>query len=160
MERINKQIDEVMRKAFYDLLEEKVSSVPPDYEWLVRLYTEMRDRLCNILKETSLIRKEIMESMEPDFFNQLLRENVFNYEDFYKLIEYVFAKCKQLGSPARDEETKLKLNEIKDFIHSGNATFATVVPMFIKNANHCIDNIYDDLYKLKERLVPKQSKSQ
>ena len=87
MERINKQIDEVMRKAFYDLLEEKVASDPPDYEWLVRLYREMRDRLCALLKETSLIRKEMMESMDPDFFNQLLRENVFNYEDFYKLIQ-------------------------------------------------------------------------
>ena len=37
MERIIKQIDEVMRKAFYDLLEQKVASEPPDYEWLVRL---------------------------------------------------------------------------------------------------------------------------
>ena len=26
MERINRQIDEVMRKAFYDLLEQKVAS--------------------------------------------------------------------------------------------------------------------------------------
>ena len=76
------------------------------------------------------------------------------------MIEYVFTKCKQLGSPARDEETDSKLNEIKDFINSGNATFATVVPMFIRNANHCIDNIYDDMKKLKERLVPTSVSSQ
>ena len=154
MERINQQIDEVMRKAFYDLLEQKVASEPPDYEWLVRLYTEMRDRLCSLLKETSLVRREIMESMDPEFFNQLLRDNVFNYEDFYKLMQYVFHKCKQLGSPERDSETDSKLKEITDFINSGNATFGTIVPMFVKNANQCIDKIYEDIKNFKERLTP------
>ncbi len=160
---LNQQIKDMMHKAFYDLLEKKVSD-PPDYEWITRLYQEIRDRLCNILvmlgRKDKYTYTEIQESMDVELFGQMIKHNAFNYEDFYKLIEYVFAKCKQLGSPARDEETKLKLNEIKDFIHSGNATFATVVPMFIKNANHCIDNIYDDLYKLKERLVPNQSNSQ
>ena len=51
-------------------------------------------------------------------------------------MQYVFHKCKQLGSPERDSETDEKLKEITDFINSGNATFGTIVSMFVRNANH------------------------
>lgn len=163
MEKLNKQIKDMMHKAFYDLLEKRVAD-PPDHEWITRLYQEIRDRLCNILlmlgRQDKYTYNEIQESMDVELFEQMIRHSAFSYEDFYKLIEYVFAKCKQLGSPARDDETTAKLNEIKEFINSGNATFATIVPMFIKNANHCIDNIYDDMKKLREKLVPNTSSSQ
>ena len=157
MEKLNEQIKDMMHKAFYDLLEKRVAD-PPDYKWITRLYQEIRDRLCNILvmlgRKDRYVYKEIKESMDVELFEQMISHNAFSYEDFYKLIEYVFYKCKQLGSAARDIETDEKLNEIKEFISSGNATFATIVPMFIKNANHCIDNIYSDMKKLKEKLVP------
>ena len=157
MENLENQIKDMMHKAFYDLLEKRVAD-PPDYKWITRLYQEIRDRLCNILvmlgRKDRYTYNEIQESMDVELFEQMIRHNAFSYEDFYKLIEYVFYKCKQLGSVARDVETDEKLNEIKEFISSGNATFATIVPMFIKNANHCIDNIYSDMKKLKETLVP------
>mgnify|MGYP001328145191 FL=1 len=51
-------------------------------------------------------------------------------------------------SPGRDKETDEKLQELLDHFNSGNATFATMVPMFIKNANYCIDNIYLDIQNL------------
>ena len=157
MEKLNEQIKDMMHKAFYDLLEKRVAD-PPDYKWITRLYQEIRDRLCNILvmlgRKDRYTYNEIQESMDVELFEQMISHNAFSYEDFYKLIEYVFYKCKQLGSAARDIETDEKLSEIKEFISSGNATFATIVPMFIKNANHCIDNIYSDMKKLKEKLVP------
>ena len=110
-------------------------------------------RIWNIARTQS----EIQESMDIELFEQMIRHDAFSYDDFYKLIEYIFHKCKQLGSPARDIETDEKLNEIKEFISCGDASFATIVPMFIKNANHCIDNIYSDMKKLKEKLVPMSS---
>jgi hypothetical protein len=68
----------------------------------------------------------------------------------------VFEKCKQLGSPARDTETDAKLQEIVDFVDSGDATFATLVPLFIKNANECLDTIYEDVQALSERFKKKK----
>ena len=160
MDKLNQQIKDMMNKAFYDLLEKRVAD-PPDYKWIARLYQEIRDKLCNILiilgRKNKYTYKEIQESMDIELFEQMIRHDAFSYDDFYKLIEYIFHKCKQLGSPARDIETDEKLNEIKEFISCGDASFATIVPMFIKNANHCIDNIYSDMKKLKEKLVPMSS---
>ena len=148
IERLTTQVRETYKKAFFDLLEEKIGQDPPDYEWLTRLYGEIRTKLITLLKQNSPLRKEIKESMDCEFFYQLISNNVFSPENFYNLIRYVFEKCKQLGSPARDSETDAKLKEIVDFVDSGEATFATLVPLFIKNANECLDAIYEDIRKL------------
>ena len=137
--RLTTQVRETYKRAFFDLLQEKVAANPPDFEWLTRLYGEIRTKLISLLREGSQLRLEIEQSMDCDFFKQLISNNVFSPEDFYTLIRYVFEKCKQLGSPARDAETDAKLKEIVDFVDSGDATFATLVPMFIKNANECLD---------------------
>ena len=154
--RLTKQVKETYKRAFFDLLEQKVADNPPDYEWLTRLYGEIRMKLVSLLREGSQLRNEIEESMDSEFFHQLVSNNVFSPEDFYKLIRYVFEKCKQLGSPARDAETDAKLQEIVDFVDSGDATFATLVPMFIKNANECLDTIYEDVQVLSERFKKKK----
>lgn len=152
VERLNKQMETTMKRAFFDLLEQKVASEPPDYEWLTRLYSEIRDKLTKLLKPSSKLRKHIQEQMDPDFFHQLISNNVFEYKSFYALICFVFEQCKALGSPGRDKETSEKLQEILDHYNSGNASFATLVPMFIKNANECIDNIYLDIQNLQKKI--------
>jgi len=152
IERINKQVESTMKTAFFDLLEQKVSTNPPDYDWLTRLYTEIRDKLTRLLKHSSKTRKHIEEQMDPEFFHQLISNNVFEPKSFYALICFVFEQCKALGSPGRDKETDEKLKELLDHYNSGNATFATMVPMFIKNANICIDNIYLDIQNLSKQF--------
>ena len=154
--RLTKQVKDTYKRAFFDLLEQKVAASPPDYEWLTRLYGEIRTKLIALLREGSQLRNEIEESMDCDFFKQLISHNVFSPENFYALIRYVFEKCKQLGSPARDAEVDTKLQEIVDFVDSGDATFATLVPLFIKNANECLDTIYEDVQAVSERFKKKK----
>jgi hypothetical protein len=150
-ERLKEQIRETYKRAFFDLLEQKVGE-DPDYDWLTRLYGEIRTKLIRLLRKGPL-RTEIEETMDCDFFKQLISNNVFSPENFYATIRYVFAKSKQLGSPGRDEETDAKLKEIVDFVDSGEATFATLVPLFIKNANECLDAIYGDIKVLSENNI-------
>ena len=67
-------------------------------------------------------------------------------------IKYVFSKCHQLQSPGRDKETNERLEDISELIISGNATFGSVVPLFIRNANYCLDLIYKDIENLSDVL--------
>ena len=150
--QLTEQVKETYKRAFFDLLEEKVGNNPPDYGWLTRLYGEIKTKLTTLLRQNSQLRIEIEECMDCELFHQMISHDAFNPEDFYKLIRYVFEKCKQLGSPARDSKTDAELQQIVDFVDSGEATFATLVPLFIKNANECLDVIYDDIKALKERL--------
>ena len=43
-EKINEQIKKTYQKAFFDLLEQKVADDPPDYEWITRLYAEIKQK--------------------------------------------------------------------------------------------------------------------
>ena len=107
--RLEQQVKETYKRAFFDLLEERVGSNPPDYDWLTRLYGEIRTKLISLLRQGSSLRGEIEESMDLELFKQMISNAAFNPEDFYGLIRFVFEKCKQLQSPARDVETRCKI---------------------------------------------------
>jgi len=151
MENIHKQIKETYHKAFFDLLQQKVEQDPPDYDWISKLYLEIRIKLTKLLKPTSTLRTEIEESMDPVIFNQMMRNNAFNGTDLSNLISYTFDKIKQLGSPARDIFTDQKKIEIFDLMKN-NGTFAQIVPLFIKNANICIDFIFEDMQHVSQKF--------
>ena len=85
--------------------------------------------------------------MDLELFEQMIKNNAFSMDDFHKVIKYVFSKYKQLQSPGRDEETDQRLDDISKLINSG-ATFGSVVPLFIRNANYCLDLIYKDIENL------------
>ena len=151
IDRLNKQIEDTYKKAFFDLLEQKTRSEPPDYVWIEKLYEELRNKLTAILKKGSLLRVEIEESMDPQIFSQMIRNKAFNATDLYNLINYVFEKCKQLGSPGRDKDVDKKFNELIEMMKNG-AVFGEIGPVFIKNANECIDWMYQDMSEFSKKV--------
>ena len=148
---LNQQMDTQFKKAFFDLLEEKVREEPPDYDWITRLYQEIRTRLSSLLREDSKTRKEIEDSMDVELFRQMIENKAFGAVELYNLIEHVFELCKKLGSPARDNEVDKSKFQVLGLMKN-NGTFAQIVPLFIKNVNECIDNIYKDLNVVKENI--------
>lgn len=148
---LNQQMDTQFKKAFFDLLEEKVREEPPDYDWITRLYQEIRTRLSSLLREDSKTRKELEDSMDVELFRQMIENKAFGAVELYNLIEHVFELCKKLGSPARDNEVDKSKFQVLGLMKN-NGTFAQIVPLFIKNVNECIDNIYKDLNVVKENI--------
>ena len=152
VKRLTEQVKETYQRAFFDLLEEKVASDPPDHDWIVRLYTEIKVKLTSILKKGSTFTNEIEEGMDVELFDQMIRHKAFDAKNLYNLICFTFDVCKKLGSAGRDKETDQKMQEIIDLVNSGNGTFATIVPLYIKNINFCIDRIYEDLRGVSQML--------
>ena len=152
VKQLTEQFKETYKKAFFDLLEQKVAADPPDYEWIARLYNEIRVKLTSILRKGSHFRNEIEEHMDTELFKQMIKNKAFQPTDLYNLVNYTFNVCKKMGSPGRDKETDEKKQEIIDLVNSGNATFANVVPLYIKNINHCVDYIYEDLHGVAQLL--------
>ena len=156
MKKIEDQIKEQMEKAWFDVLKEKTNSNPPDFDWLERLYGEIRGKLLGLVRKNSKLHIEITESMDIVLFSQMIRNNAFSGEDTLKLIEYVFETCKQLGSPARDTTTDQYKYEVLGLMKAGG-TFGDIVPLFFKNANKSVDNIYNDLQQLSKNFSNKKN---
>lgn len=142
--RIERQFQEAMHRAWRDLLQQKVAEDPPDYDWIVRLYKEVRDRLSIYYRIGSENYLEIYTKMDADLFEQMIRNNAFQGAEFFGLINYSFEKCLLLGSPARDQDTKAKRDAVFLALNRG-ATFAELVPLYFLNINQCIDKIDEDM---------------
>ncbi|KAJ1477640.1 hypothetical protein T484DRAFT_1820440, partial [Baffinella frigidus] len=54
-----------------DSLEAALSQDAPDYDWLVRLFSEVRDRLCAMTPSRSSIHAEIHAGLDADLFAQM-----------------------------------------------------------------------------------------
>lgn len=141
MERIQQQIKEQFHKAFYDAIAEAVSSEPPNVEYIVRLYTEIRDRLANMVKPTGRTRQRIHDEFDVDFFKQLLENNVFDGNSLLGLVNTTFKWIEALQTPSRDEATRAAKQRV---LESGT-TMAEVVPVYIREAHGCLDVLEQDL---------------
>jgi hypothetical protein len=151
MDALHKQIQDTYKQAWYDLLREKVASEPPDFDWIVNLYKEIREKLTYFLKKGSRFRVEIEEGMDVEIFDQMIRHGAFKGPEFEALVTFVFDKSLKLGSAGRDKDTNALRKEVIDALYNG-APFSELVPVFFKNANIVIDWLHEDFSNIKKNL--------
>ena len=140
--QLRKQIEDTYKQVWCDLLHDKVKQTPPDYDWIVKLYKEIRYKLTFFLKQGSPFRVQIEEGMDVELFDQMIRHGAFQGPEF---------KCLKLGSPARDNDVKEFKQEVMTALQN-KATFAELVPLFFKHANTAADWIQEDLFGVKQNL--------
>lgn len=137
MNSIELQIKEQMRKAFFDLITQNVNSEKPDYEWVTRLYIEIRDRLCYFIKKDSSTYLQIMGDFDEKLFFQMCTNDVFDYNSMCMLINNTFDWIRKLQAPIRDEfltESKNRVLQTTDY--------REIISTFLKEVHNCLD-IYE-----------------
>ena len=155
--KIKEQIRDNFRKAFYDAIDSTVNSKEPDYDWIINLYTEIRDRLTRYLKKDKDTYKQIMEEFDVDFFSQMIKNDVFDFNSMIKLVKNTFFWIEKLQAPVRDEYTREAKNRVLD------VKSAKIVAEYIKEVNTCLDFIDEDMIKFyceieKEEKASKEEK--
>jgi len=157
---LREQIENTYREVWSTLLHDKVNQNPPDFDWIVRLYKEIKYKLTYFLKQNSAMRNSIEEALDVELFDQMIRNGAFQGPEFYNLVNYIFDITLKLGSPGRDNDVKNLRDEILTAL-SNKATFAELVPLFFVNSNTVIDWVHKDLYDVKgnlEKVVKEMSK--
>ena len=157
---LREQIENTYKEVWSTLLHDKVKQNPPDYDWIVRLYKEIKYKLTYFLKQNSTMRNSIEEALDVELFEQMIRNGAFQGKEFYNLVNYIFDTTLKLGSPGRDSDVKNLRDEILTAL-SNKATFAELVPLFFVNSNTAIDWVHKDLYDVKgnlEKVIKEMSK--
>ena len=138
---MEKQITEIFYKAFHDNIESNIKSDKPDYVWLVKLYTEIRNRLCKYFKKDSKTYLQIQDSFDIELFKQMIENDVFDSNSMIKVIDTTYYWIEQLQAPIRDKSTK----ESKDKVLSITDPYK-IIPCFIIECNTCLDFFDIDMY--------------
>jgi hypothetical protein len=134
-----------MMRAFFDVLTSKLNSEPPDYEWVVRLYSEIRTRLANLTPTRQDLRAELEEAMDVELFDQMLRNNAYSAENLHTLVKFVFTRMASLEAPARNVSTSAMLGELQAELQRPGCTFASFVPHFLRSTHVKLDEIETDI---------------
>ena len=143
---IEKQIENTFKEVFYKMIDETVSSEKPDYDWIVKLYTEIRDRLVSYLKKDSKTYNQVMEDFDIPLFEQMIKNDVFDSMSMLKLVNNTFDWIMRLQAPVRDEYTKEAKKRVL------NTPPEKMVSIFIKEVNLCVDFIDEDMQSFKKTL--------
>uniref|UniRef100_A0A6T7QZ90 Ubiquitin-like domain-containing protein n=1 Tax=Hanusia phi TaxID=3032 RepID=A0A6T7QZ90_9CRYP len=152
LEEVKAKVELNMRKAFYDLLENALNPEKPDHEWIVRLYAEMRDRLCALTPRRQDIREEIHEKMDVSLFQQMLTNNAFEVVDLQNLVGFTFARLQLLCSPARDDEIKERRRQLEDMIVQPDMSFGKFVACYLKFFHITVNDIEKDIEAFKSQM--------
>lgn len=145
-EKISKQINETMRKAYCDILAQDMLSDNPDYKLFINLYKEIKERLLKLVKKDSNTYKQIDQDFDIDLFKQMAENRIFHYEDLIKLVNNTFDWIKKMQTPSRDEI----LNEARIKVLSSN--IHNIVYNFIEEIHKCIDYLYEDIAAYLEKI--------
>ena len=137
-------IKETYYRAFKDLVTQKI--MEKEYEWVVRLYKEIKDRLLALVRFESELYKEMDRELDPGHLEQMLVHEVLDMTDLCRITDYLFGLCLSLGSPARDAHVKQERDRILADVRSdGITSLAVITPDLILSCNKTIDDIYVDL---------------
>ena len=77
MTTIEEQIQTEMRNAFFNLIDDNINSKTPDYDWITRLYEEIKIKLLSFLpNKNGKTYKQLELDFDVDLFKQMIENDV------------------------------------------------------------------------------------
>ena len=140
-------MDEQFRKAFYDSIHQAVAT--DDYEYIVRLYTEIRDRVATLVQKNGKTYQKIHEEFDVPFFEQLLTHKQFDGNSMTGLVNTTFKWIHDLQMPLRDTYTEEARQRV---IEAGGTTMADFVTVYVKEVHTTIDLVVKDMKEFVENM--------
>ncbi|XP_063608808.1 T-complex protein 11-like protein 1 [Penaeus indicus] len=135
---VEKQVRDVMHKAFWDQLAEQLAQEPPSYEQALILLQEVRDNLLDItLPHHTRLRQEISDTLDVDLIKQQAEHGVL---DFSQYSQYVLSIMARLCAPVRDETIRNLMRET-EIVTVFRGVMETLDLMRLDMANFTIQQI-------------------
>jgi hypothetical protein len=142
LKNIEKQIRDTYHKAFFDTIDETINSSKPDYDWIVKLYEEIKIRLLRYVKKDSKTYKNIEDSFDSKLFQQMIENDVFDAVSMIKLVDNTFNWINSLQAPYRDGSSKIAKNNVL------TAEPTKIVSTFLKEVYTLLDFLDEDMENL------------
>ncbi|XP_050390427.2 T-complex protein 11-like protein 1 [Patella vulgata] len=135
---LEKMVTDIAHKAFWDLLEAKLSEDPPEYRNALVLIQEVKETLFMIIPpQSERLKNQINEILDMDLIQQKMENDAF---DIRYYADYVIGIMARLCAPVRDENVN-KLKTIKDIVPLFKGIFEVLDLMKRDMANYTIAQI-------------------
>merc|ERR1711963_1288827 len=153
---LEKQIKEVMQRAFWDLLSEQLAQDPPVYTQALQLFMEFKTMLYSILLPQHEKLKEKIESiLDLEVIQQQIDANVL---EFGQYAGYILGIMGMLCAPVRDDQIAL-LKQETDVVKVFRGIMETLEIMKLDMANFTIQTIRPTIEKRARSTRRRSSRS-
>lgn len=148
MEDVQARLRVQMRRAFFDVLQEKLAAEDKReaVEWLVRLHGELGQRFAAVLPSK---RADISDRLDNQLFAQQLRAGTYGSAQLGPLIEYTWALLRMACAPDMDAQVQASYTHVAASLVPG-AAFSNVVPIYLQEAHGQLDEIIRRIEELRE----------
>uniref|UniRef100_A0A674CUM1 T-complex 11, testis-specific-like 2 n=1 Tax=Salmo trutta TaxID=8032 RepID=A0A674CUM1_SALTR len=100
---LEKQVKDIVHKAFWDSLESELNDDPPEYEHAIKLLEEIREILLSFQSPgANRLRTQILEVLDMDLIRQQADKEAV---DIQGLASYIVTIMSKLCAPVRDDES-------------------------------------------------------
>ncbi|KAG1938151.1 T-complex protein 11-like protein 1 [Pimephales promelas] len=135
---LEKQVKEIMHKAFWDCLESQLKEDPPSYSHAVTLVGEIKETLLSfLLPGQSRLRGQIEETLDLALIQQEAENEAL---DISKVARFIIDMMGTFCAPCRDEDIR-QLRQIPDIVPLFKAIFAVLDKMKIDMANFAVSSL-------------------
>lgn len=141
---LEKQIKEVMQRAFWDLLSEQLAQDPPVYTQAIQLFMEVKTMLYSILLPQHEKLKEKIESiLDLEVIQKQIDAQVLEFSQY---AGYILGIMGMLCAPVRDEQIAV-LKQETDVVKVFRGIMETLEIMKLDMANFTIQTIRPTIEK-------------
>jgi hypothetical protein len=141
IDAINEQIKTQMHFAYNDTI--RVALDNCDYEFIGKLYAEIRDSLCNFVQKDGKTYNKLHEDFDVDFLKELMKNKQLSIDHLFGMTNMTFDWIKKMQAPFRDTETEAAKQRVLKEIDADE-----IVPAYINEVHKCLNNIEHDIQEL------------
>ncbi|XP_031731538.1 T-complex protein 11-like protein 1 [Anarrhichthys ocellatus] len=135
---LERQVKEIMHKAFWDCLEVQLKEEPQTYGHCIKLLAEIRETLLSfLLPGHGRLRSRIEEVLDVALIQQQAENGAL---DIGKLSQFVVEMMGSLCAPCRDEDIS-KLKDITNIVPLLKAIFSVLDLMKVDMANFALTSL-------------------
>ncbi|XP_038065266.1 T-complex protein 11-like protein 1 [Patiria miniata] len=135
---IEKQVRDIMHKAFWDSLKEQLEGDPPSYDHAIILLGEVKEFLGSLLlPQQERLRTQIDEVIDLPLIQQQAEHDAL---DVYHYGNFIISTMAMLCAPVRDEEIA-KLKDLVDVVQLFREIFRILELMKLDMANYTLQSL-------------------
>jgi len=143
IDAINKQIETQMRFAYNDIVRTALDNC--NYEFIGKLYAEIRDSLCNFVKKDGKTYQKIVSDFDVDFLKELMKNKQLSNDHLHGIVHMTFGWVAKMQAPFRDTETEAAKQRVLLGFDAED-----IVPSYINEVHKCLNFIEHDIQELVE----------
>jgi hypothetical protein len=95
-----------MRKSFWDLMKKDLKKEPPNTNSFINNLKELINTIVAVSPRNKNIRDEIINVIDVELIEQMIKHNAYRYSDLEGIVEYVNNILWEYQAPVEDEITR------------------------------------------------------